>query len=89
MKPELLLLSSPESTHPAAVQVFSDPESLCHVVVGWFAGRLPPHWAIALTTAFAGYQLSQANTQESFARIGCELLEFAVGVTLAQFTRSL
>lgn len=86
-QPSLILLSSPVSSHPAAVQVFSDTESICHVVLGWFAGRLPPAWAIALTTAFAGYQLSQAHTQESFARIGGELIEYSIGVMLAQFRR--
>ena len=73
--------------HPAYFDTFTDSGSLCHVLVGFVAGQLRPHDAIATSALFAGYQLSQRHSGESWPRIGGELIEFALGMLLSRFVR--
>jgi hypothetical protein len=68
---------------PARPIVFTDWGSYAHVGVGYLAGYLSPAWALALTAAFVGYQLSQVSQGVSWERTGGEVLEFALGAALA------
>jgi hypothetical protein len=77
----VLVIPALDVSHPY------DPESICHLVLGWFAGNLSPQVALVVLAAFTGYQLSQAEAGESFPRIGSELMEFALGLLLAQFIK--
>lgn len=71
--------------HPAAFSLFCDAGSVAHVALGFFAGTLEPRPALALFAAFVAYQISQAQTGETWARTAGEVLEFSVGIMLSQF----
>ena len=81
----MLLLNSSNTPgqHAAYVEVFSAPESVCHVVLGWSAGRLPPAAAMALSVAYTAYQIAQHPAGESWPRVAGQLLEFSAGLFLA------
>lgn len=72
--------------HPAAFSVFCDAGSVAHIALGFFAGTLEPRPALALFGAFVAYQISQAQTGETWTRTAGEVLEFSIGVMLSQFT---
>ena len=72
---------------PACVAVFTDAGSLAHLLLGVLAGSelFTPKDSVILATAFAGYQLSQAQGGVAWSRTGGELIEFAIGMLLARF----
>jgi hypothetical protein len=47
------------------------------------AGYLGPGWALAIATAFVGYQLSQVSAGVPWNRTGGEVIEFALGAAIA------
>jgi hypothetical protein len=69
--------------HPACPEVFTDAGSVGHVLIGGFAAGLPAAEALAVFSLFAGYQISQVDSGESWSRVGGELLEFGLGMLIA------
>lgn len=67
----------------AQPEVFTDWGSYAHVGVGFLAGYLGPGWALAIATAFVGYQLSQVSAGVPWSRTGGEVIEFALGAAVA------
>lgn len=72
--------------HAAEFSMFCDAGSVAHVALGFFAGTLEPRPALALFGAFVAYQISQAQTGESWTRTAGEVLEFSLGIMLSQLT---
>lgn len=72
---------------PAAAEVFTDGGSFWHLALGVLAGSeiLTPRDSVMMATAFAGYQLTQAQGGVPWSRTGGELIEFAAGMLLARF----
>lgn len=71
---------------PAAVEAFTDLGSVAHLALGYIAGSdwLTGKDTVMFATAFAGYQLSQAQWGVPWSRTGGELIEFALGMLLAR-----
>lgn len=67
----------------AQPQIFTDAGSYAHVGIGFLAGYLSPNWALALSAAFIGYQLSQVAAGVPWSRTGGEVIEFAIGAAIA------
>jgi hypothetical protein len=67
----------------AQPQVFTDEGSYAHVGIGFLAGYLGSGWALAITAAFIGYQLSQVSAGVPWSRTGGEVIEFAMGAAIA------
>lgn len=70
--------------HTAHLAMFTDIGSVLHIGLGWCAGELPATDAVMIATMFAGYQISQHDSGESWARIGGELLEFGLGMLISR-----
>lgn len=70
--------------HTANLDIFTDVGSILHVGLGWCAAKLPATDAVMIATMFTGYQLSQHDSGESWARIGGELLEFGLGMLVSR-----
>ena len=73
--------------HPPRFEAWTDAGSLGHLLLGWFAGSLAPAQALGIFAVFSGYQISQTESGESWARVGGELLEFGLGMLAAQIMK--
>lgn len=73
--------------YPSEVTVFDGPGSIAHVLFGFLAGSnvVTPKEAVMMLAAFAGYQVSQAQSGEPWSRTGGEFLEFALGMMASRF----
>lgn len=79
--------NNPPSTQDnsnAIVDVFAGPGSPWHVAVGFLASLLGSPLDVAVFAFFAGYQVSQAATGESWQSTGGEFVEFGIGVVLGR-----
>ena len=73
--------------HPAKLDVFADAGSIAHITAGFLAGFIPAPYEVATLAVFTGYQVSQAETGESWQRTGGEFIEFAIGILLAKLVQ--
>ena len=71
---------------PAVVELFDGPGSLFHVGIGYVAS-LNKDYAVPIFAGFAGYQVSQAQSGESWESTGGEFIEFAIGYLLGMWTK--
>jgi hypothetical protein len=76
-----LTLNSESEGYPATVEMFAGPGSFIHLAIGYLAGSriASPKLSLAILAGFAGYQVSQAASGESWSRTGGEFLEFTLG----------
>lgn len=84
-------LNSANGGCPAAVDMFSDAGSVWHLGLGMLAGSdlVTPSEKVMLFAAFTGYQVSQAESGETWCRIGGEFIEFALGMLLGTQAKGL
>jgi hypothetical protein len=77
--------------HPASVELFADSGSIVHLLFGMLAGSymVAPKDSVLMLAAFTGYQVSQAQSGESWSRTGGEFLEFAIGMLLGSQARGI
>lgn len=73
-----------DTNHSAQMTIFGRQQSLWHVAIGALAGFLGSPLDMAVFAAFAGYQVSQAASGESWQSTGGEFVEFGAGVVLAK-----
>lgn len=73
---------------PHQPHVLTDSGSLGHLLIGWLAGQVPASQALVVFTFFTAYQVSQAGAgDEPLYRVGGELMEFALGMLIAQLMK--
>lgn len=68
--------------HKACLSIFVGQGAIFHFGLGWLAATLDPTVTTAVSMAFVGYQISQAQTGETWSSTGGELLEFALGLLM-------
>lgn len=66
----------------ASVDVFADRGSIFHVALGAVAGALSGQWVVALSVAFAGYELAKLGSGESVSRVAGTMIEFGLGALM-------
>jgi hypothetical protein len=76
-----------QEIHPAIIDVFSDSGSLLHVGLGAAMAYIDPPWRGPVLASFIGYQVSQAQSGESWSRTGGEFFELALGMVLGYLAR--
>lgn len=75
-------LAQISNPYTASVDVFADRGSVFHIALGAVAGALSGQWAVALSVAFAGYELAKLGSGENVGRIAGTMIEFGLGALL-------
>ncbi len=76
-----------QNPYDSTVDVFSDRGTWAHIAIGALAGYSGDGWAVALASAFGGYELSKLNAGESVERVAGTLIEFGIGALLTVLLR--
>jgi hypothetical protein len=76
-----------QNPYDSTVDVFSDRGTWGHLAAGALAGYFADGWAVAIASAFGGYELAKLNAGESVERIAGTLIEFGIGAVLAALVR--